>query len=114
MFRLALANTELILTYTKLDDRIPLLMYTIRAWAKYNNLTGRNSFQMTSYALTLMVLHYLQHITPPVVPCLQLCHDVTDLIGLWDCGFCKHEQVNTNKSSSGKYRKVKNVFIYLS
>ena len=101
-FRLALANTELIRTYTSIDVRVPVLLYTIRSWAKYNNLIGRTALQITSYALTVMVINYLQQLTPPVLPCLQKCHNVNKIIGLWNCGFCTHDQVVNNTLNLGK------------
>ena len=52
-----------------LDPRIPQLVFVVRAWAKAKALTvGR---QLSNYALTLMVLYFLQTQNPPVVPSLQ-------------------------------------------
>lgn len=92
--RLALKNTKLIQTYLQIDQRAKLLIYAIRIWAKCYNLIGRNSLQITSYAMTLIGIHYLQQLDPPLLPCLQQCSEA-DFIGPWNCGFA----VNTTFSS---------------
>jgi DNA polymerase sigma len=46
-------------------------VYTIRSWAKAIGISGGDNGQLTSYALTLMVIHFLQTIEPPVIPSLQ-------------------------------------------
>jgi len=83
----------------------------VRAWAKAKGLTlGR---QLSNYALTLMVLYFLQVQTPPVIPSLQQGIDAwinersdlhsdcdcdepshvqfeSEVIDNWDCSFFKH------------------------
>ena len=54
-----------------MDARVRPLIYTIRAWAKAKGLSGRGGGQLSNYALTLMILYYLQTLSPPVIPCLQ-------------------------------------------
>ena len=69
LFRLGVANSDLLRCYMSLDPRIPQLVFIVRAWAKAKALTaGRH---LTSYALTLMVLYFLQIQDPPVIPSLQ-------------------------------------------
>ena len=69
LFRLGVANSDLLRCYMSLDPRIPQLVFIVRAWAKAKAVTaGRH---LTSYALTLMVLYFLQTQDPPVIPSLQ-------------------------------------------
>lgn len=69
LFRLGVANSDLLHCYTSLDPRIPQLVFIVRAWAKAKALTiGRH---LSNYALTLMVLYFLQTQNPPVIPSLQ-------------------------------------------
>ena len=52
-----------------LDSRVPQLVFIVRAWAKAKGLSVGK--QLSNYALTLMVLYFLQTQTLPVVPSLQ-------------------------------------------
>ena len=54
-----------------LDPRVTHLVWIVRVWAKAKGLSGGGVGQLTSYALTLMVLYYLQCVQPPVIPSLQ-------------------------------------------
>lgn len=64
-----MANSDLLRYYMSLDPRIPQLVFIVRAWAKAKALTTNR--QMSNYALTLMVLYFLQMQNPPVIPSLQ-------------------------------------------
>ncbi|XP_066929045.1 speckle targeted PIP5K1A-regulated poly(A) polymerase-like [Clytia hemisphaerica] len=90
--RLAIFNTELLKAYICQDDTVQSFFFTVRAWAKMNNLIGRNAAQMTNYALMLMMIHFLQQHDPPYLLCLQDRHGnklTKDMIGPWDCWFAK-------------------------
>lgn len=54
------------------DTRFSKLVLVAKRWAKENGIN--NAFQKTlsSYTLTLMVIHFLQSCDPPVLPCLQV------------------------------------------
>ena len=54
-----------------LDPRVSQLVWVVRVWAKAKGLSGGGVGQLTSYALTLMVLYYLQSTLPPIIPSLQ-------------------------------------------
>ena len=69
LFRLGVANSDLLRCYMSLDPRIPQLVFIVRAWAKAKALTAGR--QLTSYALTVMVLYFLQTQNPPVIPSLR-------------------------------------------
>ena len=110
--RLGVTNSNLLHSYVSLDPRVSQLVFVVRAWAKAKGLTvGR---QLGSYALTLMVLYFLQTRSPPVIPSLQRgfsswikeddlhsTNDICDfdklgssqlepeLIDNWDCSFLR-------------------------
>lgn len=75
-------------------------MFIVRAWAKAQAITA--SRQLSNYALTLMVLHFLQMQHPPVIPSLQCRFDAwireqshsfdmkepnSEVIDSWNCSF---------------------------
>ncbi|KAF9365422.1 hypothetical protein BGX34_010049 [Mortierella sp. NVP85] len=70
---LGVHNSELIATYRKIDYRFRPLWLAIRKIAKSNNiLDGKNGF-LSSYALTMMLITFLQNVTrPAILPSLQL------------------------------------------
>jgi len=70
---LGVHNSELIATYRKIDYRFRPLWLAIRQIAKGNNiLDGKNGF-LSSYALTMMLITFLQDGTrPAILPSLQL------------------------------------------
>lgn len=67
--RLGPANTRLLAAYMNFDPRMAVLVPCVRLWARAQGLKRK---QLNSYALSLMVIHSLQHTTPPVLPCLQV------------------------------------------
>lgn len=52
----------------------------VKKWAKFQNINSAKDQTISSYALTLMVLHYLQYGVrgPPVLPSLQSLYPVSD------------------------------------
>ena len=94
LFRLGVANSDLLHCYMSLDPRIPQLVFIVRAWAKAKALTaGRH---LTSYALTLMVLYFLQTQDPPVIPSLQQGFE----------SWIKQRPHSTNKESHGYHESL--------
>ena len=91
-----MANSNLLYCYMSLDPRVPQLVFIVRAWAKAKGLTvGR---QLSNYALTLMVLYFLQTRSPPVIPSLQQgfnawTNEQSDLNSTDDDGFGKPSSV---------------------
>ena len=67
--RLGICNSELLKCYTSLDARVKLLVFAVRGWAKAKGV--RDKCLLSNYALTLMVLYFLQSTTSPVIPSLQ-------------------------------------------
>lgn len=68
---LAVRNTELLKAYVDLDERFRYVCILVKLWAKRRDLNDTYHGTLSSYAYTLLVIHYLQVIQPPVLPCLQ-------------------------------------------
>lgn len=65
-------NTFLLRTYSRLDTRVRPLVIVVKEWAKCNNVCNSKSGLLSSYALNLMVLFFLQYsVSPQVLPSLQ-------------------------------------------
>ena len=69
VYRLGPANTRLLAAYMNFDPRMAVLVPCVRLWARGQ---GLKRTQLNSYALSLMLIHSLQHSSPPVLPCLQV------------------------------------------
>ena len=69
--RLAVCNSKLLSSYCHIDSRFRHLSYAIRSWATVQAIAGKSAFQLTKYAWTVMLVHFLQQCDPPVLPCLQ-------------------------------------------
>ncbi|KAH3833034.1 hypothetical protein DPMN_106336 [Dreissena polymorpha] len=110
--KLALQNTKLLYLYSVLNSRVRLLVYAIRYWAKVKQISGNNkaSTKLSNYALTLMVMNYLQNVEPAVLPTIQSLSDLHGVanrtrIESWDCTFAMDWQMipaTTNTQSAAE------------
>ena len=66
---LAVKNTQLLKTYSRIDERVPSLGILVKYWAKTCNICDASQGSLSSYAHMILVLHYLQK--KKVVPVLQ-------------------------------------------
>ncbi|XP_060762968.1 poly(A) RNA polymerase GLD2 [Neoarius graeffei] len=64
-------NTFLLRTYAYLDKRVRPIILAIKKWASHHRINDASRGTLSSYTLVLMVLHYLQTLPDPVIPCLQ-------------------------------------------
>merc|ERR1719187_2496502 len=92
--RLGVCNSEFIRLCIEADGRIRPLMMTIRYFAKIHGITAEGSgVRLSSYALTMLIIFYLQQIDPPLlhpVHTYQTVPGVTpDMISGWNCGFTR-------------------------
>lgn len=64
----SIRNTQLIRDYSKMDWRFPQLAMIIKEWARENRINSAVEKSISPYSWTLMVIHYLQAVEPPVLP----------------------------------------------
>ncbi|CAL1615965.1 unnamed protein product [Knipowitschia caucasica] len=67
-------NTFLLRSYTNADIRIRPFMLVVKKWARHYEINDASKGTLSSYALALMALNYLQLVKPPVLPSLQKDH----------------------------------------
>lgn len=72
---LAVLNTNLIDAYVELDERFRYVCILVKYWAKRRDLNDTYHGTLSSYAYTLLTIHYLQTLDDPVLPCLQRMKD---------------------------------------
>jgi terminal uridylyltransferase len=66
---LAICNTELLATYSLIDDRVRALAFAIKHWAKRREINSPQNGTLSSYGYLLCLIHFLQ--TKDLVPDLQ-------------------------------------------
>ena len=65
---LAVHNSRLLLTYTRIEPRVRLLALAVKHWAKSRAVVGTRDGYLSSYALSLLVVFYGQQ--HKLLPCL--------------------------------------------
>lgn len=71
----ATRNTHLLYCYSQLDWRVRPLVLALKVWAKRNGINEARFQTLSSYCLSLMMIHFLQvGVSPPVLPCLHRTH----------------------------------------
>uniref|UniRef100_A0A8U7NGD9 STPAP polymerase n=1 Tax=Corvus moneduloides TaxID=1196302 RepID=A0A8U7NGD9_CORMO len=93
--RLALFNTRFLRLCADADPRVRPLGYAVRLWAGGQRLAGNRAGGgplLTNYALTLLVVLFLQSRSPPVLPSVRRLRALAGprdcaRVGGWDCSF---------------------------
>ena len=69
---LPILNSKLVKTYAKCDQRFHIMGIYLKHWAKINKIHGAADNFLSSYALLLMLIHFLQKVVEPrILPNLQ-------------------------------------------
>ena len=93
---LALHNSKLLRCYAEADERVRVLGYVAKYFAKICEIGDASRGSLSSYAHLLMVLHYLQQCKPPVIPVLQELYEggkkPINMHSNWNCWF--YDNVN--------------------
>lgn len=77
---LPVLNTKLIRLYSLFDQRFHILGIYVKYWSKLNQVQGTSNFFLSSYALTIMLIYFLQNISEPkVLPNLQKIEEKDDI-----------------------------------
>ncbi|EPB69053.1 zinc knuckle [Ancylostoma ceylanicum] len=72
---LALYNTQLLKTYCAWDRRVAPIGVWVKRWAKSCDIGDASRGSLSSYAMIILLIHYLQNCEPPVLPRLQEVQD---------------------------------------
>ena len=64
-------NSRLLRVYASLDERVQKLGYMVKLLAKTCGIGDASQGSLSSYGHILMMIYYLQQVSPPVVPVLQ-------------------------------------------
>lgn len=69
---IGIRNTHLLSAYARSDPRVAPLVQFVKFWAKSQNINDASTGTISSYSLSLMVIHYMQYgCSPPALPSLQ-------------------------------------------
>jgi len=82
--KLALLNSKLLKTYANFDQRVAPLVIAVKKWANLCDINSAVYNTFSSYALSVMVIHFLQRVEPPVLPYLQSKRDFSLRVKLID------------------------------
>lgn len=67
----AIHNSRLLKTYVLIDFRLAQLYYLVKRFAKACDIADASKGSLSSYAWSLLVIHFMQHTNPPMLPVLQ-------------------------------------------
>ena len=101
----AARNTHLLHCYSQLDFRVRPLVLAVKWWAKENGINEARFQTLSSYTLSLMVIHFLQcEVSPPVLPCLQKSHPLifNSKSDIYSLPYDVPEYFSENKDSVGQ------------
>lgn len=63
--------SKLLQQYCEIDDRVSKLGIVFREWARIYGFDDQENGLWPSFTFPILVIHYLQQCTPPVLPCLH-------------------------------------------
>ncbi|KAJ1475144.1 hypothetical protein T484DRAFT_3201066 [Baffinella frigidus] len=63
-------KSQLFKDYSSIDSRFRPLIMLVKAWAKARGINSAPQGTLNSFGYSVLVLHYLQHLQPPILPVL--------------------------------------------
>jgi len=108
---LARENTCLLSLYADLDPRVRTLGYMCKLFAKVCDIGDASRGSLSSYAYILMMIFYLQKVSPAVVPVLQEMHPADEekpvnMVDGWNAWFLSdRRKVMSEWTGQGKNRQ---------
>ena len=103
--KLPILNTRLIRLYSLLDQRFHILGIFVKFWVKKNKIHSAFDKFLSSYALLILIIHYLQNITEPkILPILQQIQNVKDIY----IYHYEEKEIKTNLYFEEDLDKIKN------
>ena len=77
---LNIKNTEMLRFYSLYEQRFHILGIFMKFLVKKNHINGANEKFLSSYALLILIIHFLQNTSPVILPNLQeITKNVTDI-----------------------------------
>ena len=70
--RQSVIKTKLIKKYVSIDWRVKPLVLAIKNWVKSRKLNNTHRGDLNSFGFTLMIIHYFQTLSPPILPILEI------------------------------------------
>ncbi|XP_071103920.1 speckle targeted PIP5K1A-regulated poly(A) polymerase-like [Haliotis cracherodii] len=104
--KLALRNTRLLQLCSRIDERVGLLVYTVRYWAKVKEIAGNinSGPRLSNYALTFLVVQYLQNLATPILPTTSRLAELAGkekvVIDGWDCSYLNEPETFTSSANT--------------
>eukprot|EP00924_Labyrinthula_sp_SR-Ha-C_P004417 augustus_masked-scaffold_89-processed-gene-0.1-mRNA-1 protein AED:0.49 eAED:0.51 QI:0/-1/0/1/-1/1/1/0/652 len=68
---LAIRNTKLLEVYAKCNSKLVQMAHIVKFWAKNRGINNPARHTLPSYGYILMIIYFLQRMTPPMLPNLQ-------------------------------------------
>ncbi|XP_066301020.1 poly(A) RNA polymerase, mitochondrial-like [Branchiostoma lanceolatum] len=76
---IALKSSELLNLYSRIDPRVPPLVYAVRHWARMHHITSNMpGGWITNFSLTALVIFFLQYTNKPVLPGIDALKELAD------------------------------------
>ena len=103
--KLPILNTKLIRLYSLLDQRFHILGIFLKFWVKKNKIHSAFDKFLSSYALLILIIHYLQNITEPkILPILQQIQNIQKVYTY----YYEDKELKTNLYFEEDLDKIKN------
>merc|ERR1712137_269173 len=98
---LAIHNSRLVAQYLMVDLRMRPLAIFLKAWARAQNINDRSQGTLSSFALTLMLIHHLQRecVLPSLQNLSQARGEAPEEVLGFNCQFCTDPQAIQRETS---------------